>query len=250
MIFKGMFKRRIIKMLPFLCFNETCRDAWVEKISAQVPSGSSVLDVGAGSCPYRNLFLHCNYRSHDFVQLKPGQLRGHKNYGEVNYISDICNLPVANGTFDVVLCTEVLEHVPEPICAVKEISRVLKPGGQLFLTAPLGSGLHQEPFHFYGGYTPYFYKRFLLEAGFSDILIEPNGGFFSHYGQECLRFFAFLAPWKGLKTVLWLPLWLLGFLWCLLVSLCAKELDRQLDRHKRFTVGYHVKATKMGNSVD
>ena len=34
-----------------------------------------------------------------------------------------------------------------------------------FITAPLGSGLHQLPFHFYGGYTPEWYRRFTKEAG-------------------------------------------------------------------------------------
>lgn len=74
-----------------------------------------------------------------------------------------------DASFDVVLCTEVLEHEPEPIRAVHEFARIVRPGGKLLLTAPLGSGLHQDPFHFYGGYTPYWYRRFLTEAGFDNI---------------------------------------------------------------------------------
>lgn len=241
------FIRPFLGKSHLLAFNETCRDAWVAAHASQLPAGSLVIDVGAGSCPYRNLFSHCEYRSHDFVQLKPGQLRGHENYAKVNYISDICNLPVADSTFDVALCTEVLEHVPEPIRAVREISRVLKSGGKLFLTAPLGSGLHQEPYHFYGGYTPHWYRRFLAEAGFSEITIEPNRGFFSHYGQEGLRFLKMLAPWRSWNNLPWLLLWLLGVPWCLLVSLLANLLDR-LDTHKGFTVGYHLTAIKCGTS--
>lgn len=237
------FIKRLIGKGRFLTFNETCRDAWVVRQAAQIPAGSLVIDVGAGSCPYRKLFAHCDYRSHDFVRLEPGQLRGHKNYAEVNYVSDICNLPVADNTFDVVLCTEVLEHVPEPIRAVLEISRVLKPNGKILLTAPLGSGLHQEPYHFYGGYTPHWYRRFLVEAGFAEVMIEPNRGFFSHYGQEGLRFVQLLAPWKCWGNVQWVLVWLLGLPWCLLVALLSGALDR-LDVHKGFTVGYHVTAIK------
>lgn len=103
----------------------------------------------------------------------------------------------------------VLEHVPEPIKVIQEIARVLKPGGKLLLTAPLGSGIHQEPYHFYGGYTPYWYQKFLTRAGFLEIIVEPNGGFFRHYGQESWRFATLLAPWRSRRQWLWTPFWLL-----------------------------------------
>ena len=202
-----------------------------------------MLDVGAGSCPYRPLFAHCDYRTQDFEQLQPSQLRDHRGYGRVDYSSDICAIPVGDASFDVILCTEVLEHVPEPIRAVKEFARVVKPGGKLLLTAPLGSGLHQEPYHYYGGYTPHWYRRFLHEAGFEDIQIEPNGGFFSYYGQETVRCALLLAPWRGGARWLWAPVWLAGLPWCLLVPLLARLLDR-MDREKTFTVGYHASATR------
>jgi ubiquinone/menaquinone biosynthesis C-methylase UbiE len=178
-------------------FNQYERDRWVAAQAAKVAPSSRVLDVGAGSCPYRNLFAHCEYKTHDFAQLQPDQLLGRQGYGAIDYISDILSIPVPDASFDVILCTEVLEHVPEPIRAVQEFARILKPGGKLLLTAPLGSGLHQEPYHFYGGYTPHWYHKFLKEAGFESITIEPNGGFFKHYGQESLRFVTLLAPWRG-----------------------------------------------------
>jgi SAM-dependent methyltransferase len=45
-------------------------------------------------------------------------------------------LPFADATFDVIFCTEVLEHVPDPHLAVREIARVLVPGGKVFITVP------------------------------------------------------------------------------------------------------------------
>lgn len=43
--------------------------------------------------------------------------------------------------------------VPYPVAAIQEMARILKPGGRLLVTAPLASYLHQEPFHYYDGYT-------------------------------------------------------------------------------------------------
>lgn len=232
------------KLKQLLAFNETCRDVWVAHQASLLAPATKVLDVGAGSCPYRRSFSHCHYKAHDFAKLDAGLLRGHDEYAEVDYVSDICQIPVEDAAFDAVVCTEVLEHVPEPIRAVQEIGRVLRPGGKLILTAPLGSSLHQEPYHFYGGYTPHWYRKFLAEAGFTEITIEPNRGFFSLYGQECLRFAIVMAPWRGLSRIPWLPFWLLGLPWCLFMPLVSKYLDRSAIAQDGFTAGYHVTARR------
>jgi ubiquinone/menaquinone biosynthesis C-methylase UbiE len=225
-------------------FNQYQRDRWVEAQAAKVPPSSRVLDVGAGSCPYRSFFDQCEYRAHDFGQLQPEQLLGRSGYGVIDYLSDILSIPVPDASFDVILCTEVLEHVVEPIRAIHELARILRPGGWLILTAPLGSGLHQEPHHFYGGYTPHWYNKVLAEAGFERIVIEPNGGFFKHYGQESQRFASLLAPRRGRRQVLWAPVWLLSLPWfAFICPLWAHLLDK-IDRDKAFTVGYHVTAVR------
>jgi ubiquinone/menaquinone biosynthesis C-methylase UbiE len=98
------------------------------------------------------------------------------SYGQIDYVSDIASIPVPAASFDCLFCAEVLEHVPEPISAIKEFNRILKLGGYLFLSAPLGADLHQQPYHYYGGFTPHFYRKFLPEYGFEILKIEPNGG--------------------------------------------------------------------------
>jgi ubiquinone/menaquinone biosynthesis C-methylase UbiE len=239
--------RRSLANSDFFAFNVRNRDIWVAEQAAQIPAGSKVLDLGAGSAPYRALFSHCIYKTHDFVQLKDSQLRyGH--YTAIDVVSDAKAVPVPDASFDAVICTEVLEHVPEPIAVVHEIGRIVAPGGRLILTAPLGSGIHQEPYHFYGGYTPFFYRRFLDEAGFESITVSPNAGSLRHIAQETIRFarmtrpFGFTAPWFG--QLLWLPFWLL-FAPVLVVGVpvAAKLLDR-FDPEHRFTVGYHVSAIR------
>ena len=225
-------------------FNQYNRDRWVAAQAALIPRGCTVLDVGAGPAPYRSTFSHCLYKAHDFAQ-EPSTIG---KYTKLDYVSDITNIPVPSNSFDVILCTEVLEHVPEPIQAIKEFARILNSRGILLVTAPLGSLLHQEPYHFYGGYTPYWYKKVLSEAGFLEIAIETNGGFFSFFAQEALRFSALLDPrrtwrfgWRYIPLgILWLvtlPFLRIIFPWTA-SSLDALGIDRSA------TVGYHIVAKK------
>ncbi len=240
--------RNHIARTAVFAFNLVKRDRWIETQAKAVATGARVLDVGAGSCPYRALFAHCDYRTQDFQQLPGVQLRD-GSYGTIDYVSDATAIPVSDGSFDAVICAEMLEHVPDPASVVREIGRVLRPGGTLILTAPLGSGIHQEPYHYYGGFTPYWYKHFLREAGFSDIQIEANGGFFRHYGQESLRYLQLSAPGRlpPVAAMLWAPLWItLIPVMGVLLPFLGPILDRY-DRERRFTVGYFVRAVKQGS---
>jgi SAM-dependent methyltransferase len=155
--------------------------------AAQTPNGATVLDVGAGTCPYRPLFSHCNYKSHDFKKYDGIKLGNTRDYGQIDFTSDITSIPVVDSSLDLVLCTEVLEHVPEPIEALREIARMVKPGGRILITAPLGSGLHQLPYHFYGGYTPEWYNYCANKFGLTVEEISPNGGAMRLLAQECSR---------------------------------------------------------------
>jgi SAM-dependent methyltransferase len=188
------------------------------------------------------------YKTQDFTQLQPDQLR-HGNYGKIDYVCDAGSIPVADGTFDVVLCTEMLEHVPEPLKVLAEFARILKPGGRLILTAPLGSGIHQEPFHYYGGYTRYWYEKFLPSLGFGKVLVTANAGSFRFFSQESLRFLKSSRPFSlGMplwQELAWAPVWVLLFPFLgLLIPLVCAWLDRH-DGEKRFTVGYHVSAQRI-----
>jgi ubiquinone/menaquinone biosynthesis C-methylase UbiE len=243
--------RRLLASSDLLAFNLRNRDRWIAEQATRVPPGSKVLDVGAGSAPYRALFAHCDYKTQDFAQLRDDQLR-HGGYAKIDFVSPADAIPVPDASFDVILCTEVLEHVPEPISAVTEFGRILAPGGRLILTAPLGSGIHQEPYHFYGGYTPYWYEKYLAQAGFDTIDVTTNAGSLRHIAQETIRFvqmtrpFAFKAPWYA--QLLWLPFWLLlAPVLALGVPLAARVLDR-FDAERRFTVGYHVTARRRGGT--
>ncbi len=227
------------------------RDEFVKEQASLLPRGTKILDVGAGKTPYRHLFEHCNYYAQDFAQ-HAGSTEGpmaEKNswfYGKLDYVCDAISIPVEDESFDAILCTEVIEHVTHPGSVLQEISRILKPGGKLILTAPLTSGLHQEPHHYFGGFTPYYYNNRLTDFGFASINVTPNGGFFSFHSQESQRFSAWITPGRIplIPSILLFPVFVISLPWFRLIyPIVAKYLD-ELDKHKPFTVGYHVVAIK------
>ena len=157
------------------------------------------------------------------------------------------NIPVDKNSFDVVICTEVIEHVPYPIDVIKSISSILKPGGKLLITAPLQSGLHQEPYHFYGGFTKYWFLKFLGENDFKDIIITPNGSLFTtiiSYNftliKECFEDILYSKFVLKILSIFMLSFFLPIFL----VTLLPLYFAEKVYRRSGFTAGYHVTAIK------
>ena len=250
LVFK-VFLFRIFKPLErIFAYNRKRRDKWMIKQANNIPNDSKVLDVGAGGCPHRKLFSHCEYFTQDFVQLSNVQIQNQEGYGKIDFVSDILNIPVPDKSYDVILCTEVIEHIPDPISAIKEISRILKPGGTLLITAPLQSGLHQEPYHFYGGYTKYWYQKFLTENNFYDIDIEPNGSLYTTYFSLGLTTFkSFLEIMVEDKNLLRKLIALISLIIfspiLLIINPIFSFLWESVFHREGHTAGYHVLAKKL-----
>ena len=214
----------------------------VRRFAESLPAGTRVLDVGAGTCKYRPLFTHCEYRAQDFAAYQGSD----HVYGELDYISDINDIPVEDAAFDAIVCTEVLEHVPRPDLALLEFARILKPGGQLLLTAPMRSGIHMAPYHFYGGFSRYWYEHFLPLSGFRVDQIEENGGFFRFYGAQSQLFLRKATPRNAVGRVLFAPFKLVLSLWFrLLMPVLGFVLDEYLFDHRELTNGYFVQAHRV-----
>ena len=221
------------------------RERWVAEKLEAIPPGSLILDVGCGGQPYRKYCSHLIYKAHDFGELDASKQIVGGRYGHIDYRSDICAIPEKDGAFDAVLCTEVIEHVPEPIKAIRELARLLKRQGILILTIPLGSFVHQAPYHFYGGFSEYWITRFLPESGFRNITVETNGNFFLYLGQECQRVCRILfRPKTAAKRVLMLPVEImLKSVLTLTIPLLCYHIDKYV-KTPYFTIGYHVTARK------
>jgi len=130
----------------------------------------ALLDIGCGYKPYKNLFKP-HVTQHIGVDV-PSTMHGIE---AIDIAGTALNLPVADGTFDTVLATEVLEHVPDPSRMLCEISRVLRPGGNLILSVPFHEPLHEIPYDFYR-YTDISLRYLLEQQGFQVEGIQRRGG--------------------------------------------------------------------------
>jgi len=204
--------------------NQSNREVWLEKTTLkQTPAGSRILDAGVGEQQYRRFCTHLDYVAQDFAQYDgKGDGRGLQTESwdqtKLDIVSDITVIPEPDASFDAIMCIEVFEHLPEPIKAIQEFARLLKPGGYLILTAPFCSLTHFSPHHFYTGFNRYFYEKHLPANGFKIVDLQENGNFFEYLGQEIRR-----IPWiaetyvEGSKC---------NFLESLAMKLCLSMLER------------------------
>jgi SAM-dependent methyltransferase len=139
-----------------------------------------ILDVGCGQMPYRSLLVDPPGQVTQYIGLDLADNPVHQNQ------PDICwqegRIPLADASVDCALCTEVLEHCPEPEAVLSEIRRVLRPGGRLFFTVPFLWPLHEVPYDYYR-YTPFALQRHLENTGFSQIELHPLGGWDASLAQ-------------------------------------------------------------------
>ena len=132
---------------------------------AKKNSKKLILDVGAGECQYAYLFTEKN--KYETCDLKDSFHTGI----EYDIVSSVYEIPRKNSSYDIVLMLQVLEHIEEPVRALKEINRILKEEGVLFLSVPQAAGDHFEPYHYFN-YTQYGLGSVLKQAGFEVLSME------------------------------------------------------------------------------
>ena len=95
-----------------------------------------------------------------------------------DFTGDVSALPFEEASYDIVLSTQVLEHVQDPQKVCSEMARVLKPGGHLFLTTPQSSPIHNEPWNYFN-FTHYGLMLLFEKAGLQVVKKEAQGGHFT-----------------------------------------------------------------------
>jgi SAM-dependent methyltransferase len=181
--------------------------------------------------PYKDLFPE-QVTQYDTLDVE-------RRVPDVKFTGNVLDMHmIFDRSYDSALCFDVLEHVPDPLKAMLEISRILKPGGTLMLSVPHLSRLHEEPNDFFR-FTEFAIQYLLKKAGFTKIEIIPQGGLFSFLGHQWSTIFV-CSFWHVplLKNVVFhLNKWV-----------CVRPcvfLDRILDRKKIFAMAYFAVAKKI-----
>jgi SAM-dependent methyltransferase len=134
----------------------------------------TVIDVGCGERPYEPFYF-----SH-LEKMIGCDFDGKR--GPVDFECSADNIPMPNESVDGVLCTEVLEHVPEPLAVWREFHRLLRPQGKVLLATPMYWPSHEEPYDFYR-YPQFGLRRLAKESGFEILGLYPRGGVWAFLGQ-------------------------------------------------------------------
>lgn len=224
--------------------NKNNRVKWLQKTLERIEPGRKILDAGAGELQYRELCSHLIYVSQDFGKYTGigdsiGLQKDRKwEQDNLDIISDITSIPEESSSFDVIMCIEVIEHVPDPMAAIKELTRLLKPGGELILTAPFCSLSHFTPYYYYSGFSRHFYE-YALE-GYEILEVDYNGNFYEWLAQELRRIPKVSEKYGDGK---------LPFYFKLSLSLMLKVLNFLSSRNKNsedlLCYGLHVRAKKL-----
>lgn len=180
-----------------------------------------VLDIGAAD---RWLEPHLS-EGVQYVALDYPATGRHLYSARPTVFGDAASVPFGDACFDGVFCLEVLEHVPEPESVLREIARVLKPGGRAWITMPFLYPLHDAPFDFQR-FTEYGLRRSMRRAGLEIACLRKSGHAIRTAGLlVCLAIAGGIHAQRGWVKWLLLPFaavmvllvnvgtWVLSFVW-------------------------------------
>lgn len=135
--------------------------------------GGVALDLGSDQSPYRQI---CEARGFRLLTLDLTTEHGADFAGSAEATGFVAN------SFDLVLCTQVLEHCDDPFQSVREIKRILKPGGHALLTAPHVWFFHPHPKDHWR-FTQQGMLRLCTAAGLEPVEVLAQGGTLLTMGQ-------------------------------------------------------------------
>lgn len=121
-----------------------------------------ILNVGSGTVRKLDGLLPGKITNQDFMPFDDG----------IDLVCPIDAMPVKTGSYDSILCNAVLEHVPDPVPAMREMYRVLKKGGYLYLCIPFMQPEHLNPGDF-NRFTQDGIEKLVKDTGFK--IVKSHG---------------------------------------------------------------------------
>jgi len=168
---------------------------------ASMNDDALMINIGAGRTK-----LHPNLKN---LEIEGGP--------DVDYVGSALDLPFEDQSVDLVVTQEVLEHVPDPFLAMREIYRVLKHGGRAYVQLPFIIGFHPCPEDFWR-FTDQGMMELAKQAGFDSAIVHQSVGPAVGFYRIAVEFFAILfsrpfaklyKPFKGVFALLLYPIkWL------------------------------------------
>lgn len=152
---------------------------------------------------------------------------------------DLHAIPLANASVDNAVSIEVLEHVRDPAAVLAELARVLRPGGELCLSAPQAGAEHEQPYDYFR-FTSFSLAHLAHEAGLEVATLRMKGFFFRRLSAELRDLPFVLLPEQGpyrFPILALLARWGLVGVFTFGVATLLLPLD-VLDRSRVYTTGY------------
>ncbi|HAB17573.1 MAG TPA: class I SAM-dependent methyltransferase [Verrucomicrobiota bacterium] len=162
---------------PFFLTRYLLRQA-IQAAVRSAPARGSLIDIGCGQKPHRDLFPDLGrYEGIDFPSFSANKdfSTGKPDFTFPSDYTQNWRLPFEDGSYDHAAAFEVLEHHPEPALALRELARVIRPGGNIYLSWPFTFPLHEEP-HDYFRYTHHAVERLAQSAGLAPVGFWRTGG--------------------------------------------------------------------------
>ena len=197
--------------------NDPFRKKWVENTISEVVrsikssnrlDSISLLDVGAGLSPFKEhiVSLGINYFSHDFNEYSPSNFNPGLHdvswdYPRHDFNCDVLLIP-STKKFDLILCTEVLEHIPDPVSVFKKLNELVSDNGYIIITVPFLSLKHQAPFWFSSGLSDYWFEFWAKELGLNVVDLAISGDYIDLMSQEIYRLFNFNSAFRFVPFIL------------------------------------------------
>ena len=191
--------------------NETARIAFVNsKLSFILKSnpGVTILDLGAGLSPFKELIVDQGgkYVSQDFSLYIPnknefGLQNSEWSYPEHDYTCDILEFD-PKIQFDNLICTEVLEHVEDPITVLRKISELVRPNGKIIITVPMLSLVHQAPHYYSSGLSIFWFEKWAPRVGLQIDELVISGDYADMLDQEISRGIAQLSKFWSNRLII------------------------------------------------
>lgn len=187
----------------------------LRRLLRRVASARMVLNAGAGEGLFTALLLENNglLRLVEIDSSYGPYMRELVDRRQSIVGGSLTAIPVQSSTFNLVLCTEVLEHIADDAAALDEIRRVLAPGGWLLITVPTPPAIY-DPNHVREGYTATDLADMLRERGFE--IIDTT--FCMHSGFKII-----MSIWRRTG---WMPR---ASIWCLALADMVCPIGRPMD---------------------